>query len=214
MRRRGLGQRRNVLLLRGLHCRAVAPPRIDLQKMVNQIEEALVEHTGGNRLARDLDHRVAARADRQRQRAEHAQADAGRRAGLLHRVAVLYRVHIGGAYRLRSRPRRRHERRSRRACRWSAGNSCCHRSYRDGPNSTHNPGSAAPGARPRKSRRNSPGTCARMGSSPRRSSVSMGLVARRTRLGAIRAHAMGTCCDQGQGLNQSDLGPARAEQRR
>lgn len=64
---------------------------------------------------------------------------------------------------LRSRPRRRRERRSRRACRHSAGNFCCHRSYRNGSNSTDSPGLVVPAARLRKSRRNSPGTCARMG---------------------------------------------------
>jgi len=67
--------------------------------VLDQLEVALVEHAGRNRLAGHFHHRVAARADRQRQRAEHAQAHAGRRAGLLERVAVLHRVHIGGARR-------------------------------------------------------------------------------------------------------------------
>lgn len=35
--------------------------------------------------------------------------------------------------------------------------------------------------------------------------MSMRFVARRTRLGAIRPHAMDTCCDHGQGLIQSGL---------
>ncbi len=101
-----------MLLLRGLHRRAVALRRVDLQEMVDQIEEALVEHTGRNRLARNLDHRVIARTDRQRHRTEHAQADARRRAGLLQRVAVLHRVHISGARRaIRARVRADHMKR-------------------------------------------------------------------------------------------------------
>ncbi|VBW97829.1 Uncharacterised protein [Burkholderia pseudomallei] len=65
--------------------------------MVDEIEEALVEHAGRNGFARDLDHRVVARADRQRQRAEHAQPDARRRVALLQRIAVLHRVHVRDA---------------------------------------------------------------------------------------------------------------------
>ena len=67
--------------------------------MVDEREEALIEHAGGNRLARGLDERVVARPDRQRQRAEHAQADAGRRIRLLQRIAVLHRVHVRDARR-------------------------------------------------------------------------------------------------------------------
>ncbi|VWC35100.1 hypothetical protein BPS26883_06643 [Burkholderia pseudomultivorans] len=67
--------------------------------MLDEVEEALVEHAGGNRLARGLDERIVARADRQRQRAEHAEADARRRVRLLQRVAVLHRVHVRDARR-------------------------------------------------------------------------------------------------------------------
>ncbi len=67
--------------------------------MVDEIEESLVEHAGGNRLARGLDERVVARPDRQRQRAEHAEADARRRIRLLQRVAILHRVHVRDARR-------------------------------------------------------------------------------------------------------------------
>ena len=67
--------------------------------MVDKVEIALVEHAGRNRLARGLHERVVARADRQRQRAEHAEADACRRVRLLQRVAVLHRVHVRDARR-------------------------------------------------------------------------------------------------------------------
>ncbi|VWC03307.1 hypothetical protein BPA30113_04850 [Burkholderia paludis] len=98
-RRRGLGQRCDGFLFGLLDGGAIAPGRIDLQEMVDEVEEALIEHAGGNRLARGLDERIVARPDRQRQRAEQAEADAGRRIRLLQRVAVLHRVHVRDARR-------------------------------------------------------------------------------------------------------------------
>ncbi|MDR9204936.1 hypothetical protein FEP14_03553 [Burkholderia multivorans] len=98
-RRRRFGQRRDGFLFGRLHGRAVAARGIDLQEMLDEIEEALVEHAGRNGLARGLHERVVARADRQRQRAEHAEPDAGRRIRLLQRVAILYRVHVRDARR-------------------------------------------------------------------------------------------------------------------
>lgn len=98
-RRRRLGQRRDMLLLGRFHGRAIAAGRIDLQEMVDQIEKAFIEDARRNRLARRFHERVVARADRQRQRAEHAQADARRRIRLLQRIAVLHRIHVRDARR-------------------------------------------------------------------------------------------------------------------
>ncbi len=77
--------------------------------MLDEIEEALIEHAGRNRLARGLHERIVARPDRQRQRAEHAEPHARRRIRLLQRVAILHRVHVRDARRaVRVRVRAHH----------------------------------------------------------------------------------------------------------
>jgi len=65
--------------------------------MLNQAEIPFVERTGWNRFAGNLDQCVIARADRQGNRAQYAQADTGGGRTFLQRVAILYGIDVNRA---------------------------------------------------------------------------------------------------------------------
>src|SRR5262245_63890686 len=77
---------------------------VEIEIVIDETKEPLVELARGDRLARHLDHRVVARAERQRDAAHYPDADARRIRALLQRVPVVQGVYEGDRSAARAGP--------------------------------------------------------------------------------------------------------------